>query len=408
MKDRTSLSLSLTSGNKLNEKRFLVIAHNYYPNAVRERREIKALTQEGHETDLVCLQEPDQLRQENLDNLHIYRLPIGHKRSGLIRFIIEYIAFFLASLVFITYLQIRHRYSLVQVHNIPDFLVFTAWLPKIQGARILLDIRDPMPETYQYKFNLPEDHLLISFMRLIERVSIKFSDHVLTVHEPLRQIHIRRGCPPGKISVVMNLPDEEDFNQVSDSSWPRSEFSQFVLVYPGTLGERHGVHTALYGMVKLKQDIPGIKIQIIGDGEYLPELKRLSKTLGIDSIVSFVPPIPTGKISEILLQSDIGICLQEGLFGDIAFPTKVPEYFAMGLPAIVSKTLITSDFFDEKMVVFVPPGNPDEFSNAVVKLYRNTAHARLLINNGHSFLSNHNWHNERIKYITIVRNLTAR
>ena len=46
----------------------------------------------------------------------------------------------------------RRPYDLVHVHNVPDFLVFTAWRPKLDGAGIILDIHDIVPELFASKF----------------------------------------------------------------------------------------------------------------------------------------------------------------------------------------------------------------------------------------------------------------
>lgn len=389
----------------MTKQRIAVIAHNYYPGGVREQREIDALVDAGYVIDLICLRDSGQNMKEIRVNLQIYRVPIFHKRSGIVRYILEYLLFFIASFLIISLLQIKHNHSLVQVHNIPDFLVFAAFLPKLRGARVLLDIRDPMPETFQYKFNLPEEHKLIALMRFIERISIKFSDHILTVHEPLRKIHIQRGCPEDKISVIRNLPDERIFKSVYYADWPRSKSPELTLVYTGTIGKRHGLQTAIRGLKLLVDEIPNIKLRIIGDGEYISDLNQLVKMLNLTPYVAFEPPVPNTEIPSVLTQSDIGICLQEGLFGEIAFPTKVPEYFAMATPAIVSKTSITSASFSEEMVEFVPPGDWKIFAEKVMHLHNNPDRAKSLIINGYRFLDNNNWHTEKEQYLKVIKKL---
>ena len=94
-----------------------VIAHKDFPGGVRERREIEALIDAGYDVDLICLRQPAQFLTESLDHLHIYRIPLTHKRSGRIRFMLEYGTFLIFSFLLITLLQLRHRYKLVQVHN---------------------------------------------------------------------------------------------------------------------------------------------------------------------------------------------------------------------------------------------------------------------------------------------------
>lgn len=385
--------------------RIAVIAHKDYSGAVRERREVAALIDAGYEVDLLCLKQEGEPYREYRGNLRVYRIPIRHKRTGKMRYFVEYLAFFLASSLILSYLELRRGYRLVQVHNIPDFLVFAAWLPKLRGARILLDIRDPMPETFQFKYGLSANSRAIGMMKWIERVSIRFSDHVLTVHEPLREVHIRRGCPPDRITSIMNLPDEKLFESEPELDWPRSKPPRFVIIYTGTLGERHGVQTALRSLPKLKEDIPGLHLRVIGDGEYLEELTTLADSLGLDGCVSFEGVLPLDAIPEQLKWVDAGIALQEGLFGEIAFPTKAAEYMAMGLPAIVSKTSLTQTYFDDKTVAFVPPGDSDVFACQVRRLYQDQVFGRGLVANGYCFLSERNWAKEKQRYLSLVANL---
>ncbi len=387
--------------------RIAVVAHKDYPGGVRERREVEALISAGYEVDVICLHQPGQLCRESRGNPRIYRMPLGHKRTGKVRYLFEYSAFFLLAFLSLSLLQLRRHYAVVQVHNIPDFLVFTALLPKFQGARVLLDIRDPMPETFQCKYGLSKDSPWVALLRWIERISINFSDHVLTVHEPLKQIHIQRGCPADRISAIVNLPDERIFQPSVCSIWPRSVPPNFVIIYAGTLGERHGIQTALRGLPLLIKDIPGLRLRIIGDGEYLDELKQLAKSLEVCAYVRFEPAIPLDKIPDQLQQADVGICLQEGLFGELAFPTKVGEYIAMGLPAIVSETGITRMYLNNDMVAFIRPGDEVAFASQVRKLYTDPAYARHLVANSRRFLETRNWTSEKVRYLGIINSLIS-
>jgi glycosyltransferase involved in cell wall biosynthesis len=383
-----------------------VVAHKEYPAGVRERREVEALVGAGYMVDLICLKLPGEPCYEMRGNLRIFRMPLWHKRISKLQLILEYLVFFMLAGAFLTTLQLFNRYRLVQIHNIPDFLVFTALLPKIMGAKILLDIRDPMPETFRYKYDLPENHPWIVWMCRVERVSVLFADHVLTVHEPLREIHIQRGCPRDRITAIMNLPDERIFPTNQVVAWPRKNGGRFTLVYTGTLGQRHGIHTALHALPELTGVIPDILLRIIGEGEFLPDLRRIVEEQSLSPWVSFEGFIPLDLVAQVLRTADIGICLQEGLFGEIAFPTKVAEYFAMGTPAIVAETRLTRQYFSPDMVTFIPPGDHHSFANSVLQLIGQSDSVLDKIARGKAFLKERNWATEKLKYLDIVAELT--
>ena len=60
-------------------------------------------------------------------------------------------------------------------------------------------------------FGLREESFPVWLLKKFEAWSISFADAVLTTNEAFRKLFLSRGCPPQKISVVMNSPDEEIF-----------------------------------------------------------------------------------------------------------------------------------------------------------------------------------------------------
>src|SRR5439155_24949014 len=63
--------------------------------------------------------------------------------------------------------------------------------------------------------------------------------------------------------------------------------STFRLVTHGTLLHRYGIQTLLEAVALLRGRIPGLHLQIIGDGEYRPALERLPAHLELEDVVAF-------------------------------------------------------------------------------------------------------------------------
>ena len=117
--------------------------------------------------------------------------------------------------------------------------------------------------------------------------------------------------------------------------------------------------------------------------------------------------MPLVSILEQLRQADVGIALQQGLFGELAFPTKVGDYLAVGLPAIVSATTITREYFTEELIAFIPPGDHMALAAQVRRLYNDSAYGYRLIDNGRRFVQMKNWTQERARYLEIVARLVS-
>src|SRR5208283_2523971 len=73
----------------------------------------------------------------------------------------------------------QNRYDVIHIHNMPDFLVFAAWCPKLTGAKLILDIHDVVPELFESKFETKFKATYFILLTTIERLSAKFVDHVI-------------------------------------------------------------------------------------------------------------------------------------------------------------------------------------------------------------------------------------
>src|SRR5207247_8680052 len=92
-------------------------------------------------------------------------------------------------------LHVKRRYDVVQVHTMPDFLVFAALIPKLLGAKIILDVHDLMPELYAAKFGVPKENWLIRLITWVVRRSVALAAIPMAVHEPPLAILAGHGNP---------------------------------------------------------------------------------------------------------------------------------------------------------------------------------------------------------------------
>jgi len=229
-------------------KRHCMVVHAYYPlGETRVLREALALTNRGYEVDVLCLRQSGEPKTEQSDGINVYRLPMKRFRGhGLAFQLLEYLAFFLLAFGKLVILHTKRRYGTVQVHNLPDFLVFCALIPKFSGARIILDLHDLMPEFFASKFESGMDSPAVRLVTLQEQLSCRFADHVITVTDVWKETLIKRGVPAHKVSVVMNVADTSIFHPVAHLPAPSRNGDHFELIYHGTTSLHHpGTATTL-------------------------------------------------------------------------------------------------------------------------------------------------------------------
>jgi glycosyltransferase involved in cell wall biosynthesis len=399
--------------NTQNRKRHCMVVHAYYPlGETRVEREARALIERGHEVDIICLQFPDEEPSEDtVGGAHVYRLPVRrHKRSGLAVQLLEYLAFLALAFVRLTRLHLLRRYAVVQVHNLPDFLIFVALIPKLSGARLILDIHDLMPEFYAARFGTGMAAWPVRLIRWQEWISCRFADHVITVTEPWRETLIERGVPAAKVTVVMNVADESIFHRDPAVQSQSRDDGHFHLIYHGNLTKRYGVDLVLQAVDQVRGQIPNIRLTVHGAGEYLRELKDLAVDLGLQKHVLFSTDfMPTSELPKLILEADIGVVpYRRDLFTDGILPTKLMEYAALGVPAIAACTPAITAYFDETMVQFFTAGDVKDLARCILALYSEPQRRAQLAQGAEKFNQRHNWAKISATYVALVERLSSR
>jgi glycosyltransferase involved in cell wall biosynthesis len=300
----------------------------------------------------------------------------------------------------------QHRYAIVQVHNLPDFLVFAALIPKLTGARVILDLHDLMPEFFAERREQPMSSLPVRIVLWQERLSCRFADHVITVTDLWREALIKRGVPADKVAVVMNVADDRIFRQVTTHSASDRD-GAFRLIYHGTLARRYGLDIALRALSIVRESIRDIHLTIHGNGEYRSELEELVDELRLQDCVEFSSRfVPTDELPGLLMKADLGIVpYREGVFTGGILPTKLMEYAALGIPAIAARTPAISAYFDDTMVSYFAPGDVEDLARRISELYRNWTRLAELTRNVQQFTQRYNWTTEGSGYVALVERL---
>jgi glycosyltransferase involved in cell wall biosynthesis len=385
-----------------------MVVHNYYPRGEpRVQRQAEALAQSGFEVDVLCLRKRDEPKAEADKGIHIYRLPVRrNKKRGLMGQLLEYLAFFFLAFIRITLLHFQRRYQVIQIHNLPDFLVFAALVPRLMGASVILDLHDLMPEFFMSRFGDRENRLALRVLCLQERISCRFAHHVITVTERWRETLISRGVAPSKCSVVMNVPDERIFSRRTPQ---KTSNGTFHLIYHGNLTYRYGVDLALYAVAQARTQVPNLHFTIHGRGEFLEDVEHLVSELDLKKVVTLSRGLlPMEQLPDLLASADVGLVpYRRDPFTDGILPTKLMEYAALGLPVIAARTPAIESYFTEDMVAFFKAGDVDALVERIVYLSRDENHCAELTRNIQRFNERYNWATQRAEYVTLVAALNG-
>src|SRR5271169_6295190 len=121
-----------------------MVAYTYYEVDPRVIREAEAAVDGGFDVDVLTLRRPGSTPIEVLRGVRVIRLNQSKYRGKThFRYLTAYLKFFLRCLLKTTALYFKQQYAVIHVNNMPDFLVFSTIVPKLCGAKVLLDIHDP-------------------------------------------------------------------------------------------------------------------------------------------------------------------------------------------------------------------------------------------------------------------------
>ncbi|MEM4724676.1 MAG: glycosyltransferase family 4 protein [Candidatus Hadarchaeum sp.] len=382
------------------------IAYTFVESDTRVARYGLACAEAGHEVEFIALRQNSQCVKGLVSGLRVFR--IQHRspnEKGQLKHLLRTVIFSFTAMLVISFRFLKTRYNLVHVHNMPDFLVFACWLPKLAGAKIILDIHDLVPELYVDKFGRRRKSWVYRCLLLLERISCSFADHVI-VSNPLWAERIsKRAANPRRCTCLINYPDTTIFKPSEQPIKNRAD-GKFLIIYPGSLNWHQGLHIAIEAMTHLVSRIPGVELHIYGDGPALPRLKSMTRELQLDGKVVFHRPVDTEQIAQIMAEADLGVIpkLADG-FGNEAFSTKSLEFMACGIPVVMSKTLIDTLYFTDDQVKFFESGNPEALAEAIWEVYSKPDETRRRVQAAIDLVSKENWEVKKTEYLGLVETL---
>jgi len=386
-------------------KKILMVVYSYFPQDVRPRREAEALINAGYEVDMICLKLPDQNKFEETCGVNTYRVNLSKSRSSRRKYIFLYASFFVRSFFLLNRLYLKNRYAVIHVHNMPDFLVFLSMIPKIFGAKVILDLHDPTPEMLMTKFAEERDSRLTKILKWQEKVSIRFAHKIITTNKSFLDKFISRGCPSDKINIVMNSPQESIFNNRSNSK-EKSDKNKYVVMYHGIIIKRYGFEELLNAVNLLKDKIPGLELKIYGTGEDLPIFIEMVQKLDLENIVKYFGQVPIEKIVEIIPECNVGIIPNRLTpFTKLNFPTRIFEYLHLNRPVVVPRTQGIKDYFDESSIFYFNAGDAENLANVIFNVYSNPTKTSDVVNKGYNIYQNYRWELQSKNLIKIYEEL---
>jgi glycosyltransferase involved in cell wall biosynthesis len=386
----------------VSNRRIGMVVYSVYKRDNRVIRYAEALAARGDTVEVISLkQNPADPGAEKVGSVQVYRVQGRYSKNQRHQgeYLLPILWFWALASVRLAWRHVRHRYDLIHVHNMPDFLAFAAWFPKLTGAKIILDVHDIMPEFYASKFQKAGSAFGVSVLKRIERASARFADHVIISNHLWLKPFIARSAPEQKCSVFINYVNQDLFYRRPHAA----NGDKRIIMFPGGLQWHQGLDIAIRAMPAVLRKIPDAEFHIHGDGNRKDELVQLTRDLGLTDKVRFFEPRPVSEIAGVMSQADLGVVPKRAdSFGNEAYSTKIMEFMSLGVPMVVSSTKIDRFYFNDSVVRFFESGNSDALAEAIIEVLSNDDIRQRMIANALEYASQNNWQRRQAAYLELV------
>ena len=353
----------------------LMILEGGYPPDVRVENEISALTQSGHQVD-VLTDSRHKLPQKNLiyNNAKVFSfyLPkLIYKLSALSLSIPIYDKFWERKIN--SHLK-SNNYDVLHVHDLP--LTQTAInIANNHNLKLIADFHENRPEImkmYKHVNSFP-GKLLISVKKWLkyQEKCIQQLDNLILVTEEAK-VYYEEFYKVKKeiIKVVPNYVNTDLLINIKNQDSPNHLKGKFCLLYIGDTAKRRGTDTIIECANLLKEYID-IHFVIMGTSKEQSELEQNIKDLKLTNL-ELTGYIPFEKSIPYFKSAKIGLCpIKRNVHHDTTYANKIFQYMAAGLPILVSDCPSQANIVKENRCGIIHSSeNPKEMADGILQLYK--------------------------------------
>ena len=358
-------------------RRVLIIVENLpLPFDRRVWHECRTLTTAGAKVSVICpIGKGYEARHEVIDGVDIYRHALPLDAKGALGYLLEYSAALFHEARLCLKVAWTHGFDTIQACNPPDLMFLIALPFKLFGKRFIFDHHDINPELFEAKFN--KRGTLWKLMVLLERLTFRSADVVISTNESYRSIALTRGGVRSEdVFVVRSGPD---LNRLvvsqPDPKWKNGRHN--MVGYVGVMGDQEGIDLLLEAVrIVIRDHQRDVQFVLVGGGPALAGLKDMARALGIEDHVTFTGRAPDDVLFSALSSADI--CVNPDRvnpMNDKSTMNKILEYMAFSKP-IVQFEVTEGRYSADRASLYAKANDPRDFADKIVELLDDPARCR--------------------------------
>ncbi len=208
--------------------------------------------------------------------------------------------------------------------------------------RVIFYVIDYAPQRFR-------SHVGQTLYRSLDRRCCYGADAVWNVSASMEEARKQDGINANRRAPQIETPLGNRYSEIP--KLPFEKIDPNLIVFLGSLTHEQGLSTMLEAMPKLRQEMPVVKLRIIGDGPESSSLKRLAVERSISDSVEFTGFIEDDlRATELVAEGAVGIApyaQTADTYKRFADPGKVKIYLAAGLPGVISRVPRVAKLIEE-------------------------------------------------------------
>lgn len=386
----------------------LMLLDHVFPPDTRVENEMKSLTAAGIEVHIACFQKKNEPLLEETTYGVIHRKPVSSFIFKSSVGVLKFPFYFNYWRRFVNELFAQIQFNAIHVNDLP--LAEVGYEAKCKyGVKYVLDLHENWPVLLQLSAhtNTFLGKLLSSNSQWIryEKKMCQLADKIIVVVDEAKTRICNLGVSPEKVEVVSNTLNLDQFDPIE-----RKEFKtdKFRMLYVGGINYHRGIQVVIQAISILKKRGVEVVFDLVGDGRYLPEIKKLIEELKVQDNVTVHGFKHFTQIVDLYESANVALIphVKSG-HTDNTIPHKIFQYMYAQIPMIVSNCDPLVRLVNEtKSGISYRYDSPEELADIIADLYEHPDKLNDYINEGRqAVIDKYNWKVDGDKLVKLYSGL---
>ncbi|MBO1909952.1 glycosyltransferase family 4 protein [Sporosarcina sp. 6E9] len=332
------------------KKHILVIAQYFYPEQFRINDICTEWVKRGYKVTVITgiPNYPQgkyyngyglfKKRKEIYNGIEVIRIPLIPRGNNSIMLALNYLSFVVSGFFWKTFTKLKADYVYIYEVSPMTQALPGVWFAKKRKIPCYLYVTDLWPENVEIITGIKNKYFLNTIGIMVDYI-YKNCDRIFTSSKSFISAINQRGVKLEKLEFWPQYA-EDFYIPVSKEEVVVNDIPQddvFNIIFAGNIGTAQGLEILPEVASLLQIESTKVRFNIIGDGRFKNELKRLVNEFDVREMFNFIPKQPATKIPEYMALCDASlISLAKSKVFSITLPAKTQSCLASGLPVIVS------------------------------------------------------------------------